>query len=143
MRLLAHCAPSAAVGSVTSTATLFGVSQSRRLRPAHGRLRMTRRSHSSKKTGLSRLLRGNLWRYDDSWGLDRVDQRAIDASGGSPYDGFYRYSADGTGVNVYVVDTGIRTTHADFEGRAVIGFDAIGDGNTAGDCHGHGTHVAG
>ena len=81
--------------------------------------------------------------FSDSWGLDRLDQRVIDADGGSPYDGLYRYSADGSGVNVYIVDTGIRTTHVDFEGRAAIGFDAIGDGNSGGDCHGHGTHVAG
>ena len=46
-------------------------------------------------------------------------------------------------MNVYVVDTGIRTTHIEFGGRATSAFDAINDGHGDGDCHGHGTHVAG
>jgi subtilisin family serine protease len=31
-------------------------------------------------------------------------------------------------VTLYVLDTGIRTTHSDFGGRATVGYDAIGDG---------------
>jgi len=79
----------------------------------------------------------------DSWGLDRVDQRKVVSGLGLTYDGLYRYSGDGSGVNVYVVDTGIRTTHIEFGGRATSAFDAINDGYGGGDCHGHGTHVAG
>ena len=79
----------------------------------------------------------------DSWGLDRVDQRKVVSGLGLTYDGLYRYSGDGSGVNVYVVDTGIRTTHIEFGGRATSAFDAISDGYGGGDCHGHGTHVAG
>jgi subtilisin family serine protease len=44
---------------------------------------------------------------------------------------------------VYVIDTGIRTTHTEFGGRARGAFDAIQDGNGPNDCNGHGTHVAG
>ena len=79
----------------------------------------------------------------DSWGLDRIDQRFSTIDGVSSYDGFYRYAADGTDVHAYVIDTGIRTTHTDFAGRAVAAYDVIGDGNGGRDCHGHGTHVAG
>jgi PKD repeat protein len=71
----------------------------------------------------------------ESWGLDRIDQRT------PLLDGVYEYHQTGAGVTVYVMDTGIRYTHEEFENRARFGFDAY-DGNGA-DCHGHGTHVAG
>ena len=72
-----------------------------------------------------------------SWGLDRVDQRDL------PLSGSYQWTHDGAGVTVYIIDTGIRTTHNEFGGRASVGTDVINDGQNGNDCHGHGTHVAG
>jgi subtilisin family serine protease len=72
-----------------------------------------------------------------SWGLDRSDQRTL------PLDQHYSFASTADTVDAYVLDTGIRMTHTEFGGRAFPAFDAIGDGNGNGDCHGHGTHVAG
>ncbi|MDH3224405.1 MAG: S8 family serine peptidase [Gemmatimonadota bacterium] len=44
---------------------------------------------------------------------------------------------------MYVIDTGIRITHADFGGRASYGPDFVDDDDISADCEGHGTHVAG
>ncbi|WP_233625297.1 S8 family peptidase [Actinoplanes sp. ATCC 53533] len=71
-----------------------------------------------------------------SYGLDRIDQR------NRPLNQAYTYNTNAANVHAYIIDTGIRTTHQDFGGRAVSGFDAV-DGGAADDCNGHGTHVAG
>ncbi|MFJ9343496.1 S8 family peptidase [Streptomyces sp. NPDC101733] len=77
-----------------------------------------------------------------SWGLDRIDQRAWDAGNGVG-DGQFTTAGHGAGVTAYILDTGIEYAHEEFGGRAVFGFDAVGDGREGGDCNGHGTHVAG
>jgi subtilisin family serine protease len=77
------------------------------------------------------------------WGLDRIDQRNLPLSLG------FTYTAAGAGVNVYILDSGIRLTHLNFTGRANYvpngrNGDFVNDGRgNASDCNGHGSHVAG
>jgi subtilisin family serine protease len=72
-----------------------------------------------------------------SWGLDRIDQRNL------PLDQRYTYNSTGSGVNAYIIDTGVRVTHRDFGGRAKNGYDFVDNDAVAQDGNGHGTHVAG
>lgn len=70
------------------------------------------------------------------WGLDRIDQVSLPLTGG------FTYTADGTGVDAYIFDTGILLEHAEFSGRTLRGFSSILNANWS-DQNGHGTHVAG
>jgi subtilisin family serine protease len=70
-----------------------------------------------------------------TWGLDRIDERTL------PLSGSFTYNRTGAGVRVYIIDSGIRTSHSDFGGRALAVYDAFGGSGQ--DCNGHGTHVAG
>jgi subtilisin family serine protease len=80
-----------------------------------------------------------------AWGLDRIDQRDLGLSG------TYNFNTDGSGVTVYVVDSGIRETHSEFQipgggSRAWRGPETdfvTTDPQEGYDCQGHGTHVSG
>jgi len=71
------------------------------------------------------------------WGLERV--------------GAYQRDSTGSGVAVFVLDTGVRPSHRDFGGRVVPTLDvtdySLVECNGASDCaadnQGHGTHCAG
>lgn len=73
----------------------------------------------------------------DIWGLDRI--------------GVPKRASQGSGVHVYILDTGVRVSHSDFDGRAQPTLD-MGSGSAvecdgssvcARDSNGHGTHCAG
>merc|ERR1719195_434211 len=96
--------------------------------------------------GAERRLAEQTFTDNRLWGLDRIDDEVgLDRS----YD---NSGITGQGVHVYVLDTGIRTTHSEFEvGRAVPDVDLTvfpaqrcnGNRNCASDRNGHGTHCAG
>ncbi|GAA2676164.1 S8 family peptidase [Actinoplanes palleronii] len=72
-----------------------------------------------------------------TWGLDRIDQVSL------PLSTTYTYPNTASSVHAYIIDTGILTTHTQFGGRAVSGYDFVDNDSNATDCNGHGTHVAG
>jgi subtilisin family serine protease len=80
------------------------------------------------------LQNDNGWR--PAWGLDRIDQREANLND------TYNYSLTGSGVTVYVFDSGINSSHNEFPGRVKPGFSVINDGYSTEDCTGHGTHSA-
>lgn len=74
---------------------------------------------------------------DATWGLSRISHRDLSVSTDYLYD-----NEGGLGVTAYVVDTGIKTEHEDFEGRASWG-PSVPFPHLKVDGHGHGTHCAG
>jgi subtilisin family serine protease len=78
-----------------------------------------------------------------TWGIDRIDQKYL------PLSNSFTYTSTGTGVSVYVLDTGVNSKHRDLYPRGQYinngsYGDFVGDGHgSAEDCHGHGSHVAG
>jgi subtilisin family serine protease len=75
--------------------------------------------------------------YRPTWGLDLIDQR-------SPvHNDRYIYAHTGQGVTVYVLDSGVNSTHVEFGGRVVAGYSAIDALPGTEDCSGHGTISAG
>ncbi|TFK63123.1 subtilisin-like protein [Pluteus cervinus] len=80
------------------------------------------------------------------WSLSRLNSRTrLTKTDPLELDFSYTYdSTQGIGVDVYVIDTGVKLDHEEFEGRATWGstfgnFPGEGDN----DVQGHGTHCAG
>lgn len=88
-----------------------------------------------------------------TWGIDRIDARL-------GLDNTYSYGDEATNSRIYILDTGVLTSHDDFGGRALGGWSAgCQTGNEAAcgstwvekgviteemgrTCNGHGTHCA-
>eukprot|EP01025_Chloroclados_australasicus_P010900 TRINITY_DN1462_c0_g1_i10.p1 TRINITY_DN1462_c0_g1~~TRINITY_DN1462_c0_g1_i10.p1 ORF type:complete len:595 (-),score=75.87 TRINITY_DN1462_c0_g1_i10:958-2742(-) len=81
------------------------------------------------------------------WNLDRIDQQALPLNGRFNFGG-ENHVGTGKGVTVYVLDSGIRQTHAEFmnlpntQTRARVGADFVDGDGEGHDCDGHGTHIA-
>ena len=75
----------------------------------------------------------------DPWALRRISQ----PNGLAP--AFDPHGADGTGVTMVIIDSGINTDHTEFAGRIrhIESFYTGAGGNGGHDIYGHGTHVAG
>jgi subtilisin family serine protease len=74
--------------------------------------------------------------YHAPWGLARISHRAANSAE------YYYSDTAGEGARVYVIDSGIRLSHADFGGRALWGANFVSESSDT-DEDGHGTHVAG
>lgn len=83
---------------------------------------------------------GTVTQSSPPWNVDQLDSRSTSR------DGLYTSPADGAGVRVYMLDSGIRRTHAEFANTTVsVGRNFAADkrsGDTS-DCNGHGTHTSG
>lgn len=88
---------------------------------------------------LDRIVSGaSLVQLSPPGNLDQIDQAAV------KLNGIYNcWTSCGSGVTVYIIDSGIRCTHHDLVGRCGGGVDFVGDGNGTADCFGHGTQMAG
>ena len=79
-----------------------------------------------------------------TWHLDRINQPRLPLDGNSAFG-----PLTGAGIDIYIVDTGIRSTHEQFGGRVLPAIDVPTENGTSkvspetNDCDGHGTHVAG
>ena len=81
------------------------------------------------------------------WGLSRLSSTTPLSVGSNfdPKNTTFSYtfpSSSGSGVDIYVVDSGVHVAHSDFGGRATF-LASFGDGVRGDDKDGHGTHVAG
>ena len=74
--------------------------------------------------------------WEAPWHLDKIDQPRIQL------DRVYDYTLQGSNVDVYIIDSGIKIEHGDFEGRARCGYNVFSGEQGCQDVKNHGTHVA-
>lgn len=87
---------------------------------------------------LHSLAHHDAWQAAPSWGLDRINQR------NRPVDGSFSYDLNrtGSGVRIYIIDSGIEAANADFGGRVLAGTSTVLGDPSSEDNLGHGTRVA-
>ena len=79
-----------------------------------------------------------------AWHLDRINQAQLPLDGNGVHG-----PLTGEGIDIYIVDTGVRATHEQVLGRVLPGIDIPTENGTSkvnpvtSDCDGHGSHVAG
>ncbi|KAM7184443.1 subtilisin-like proteinase Mp1 [Naviculisporaceae sp. PSN 640] len=71
------------------------------------------------------------------WGLGSISHRLPNST-----DYIYDTAGAGEGFFAYLIDTGVRSSHVELEGRVINGFNAFPDSDFT-DNYGHGTHTAG
>lgn len=72
------------------------------------------------------------------WGLDRINQCCLPLSKKDP-----NFMFTGKNVDIYVLDTGVKSTHQQFEKQRVkIGYNPSNKNTKTEDKNGHGTHVS-
>lgn len=70
-------------------------------------------------------------RYPSAWHLPRI-------GAASAWD-----AAQGAGITIAILDTGVDTAHPDLQGRLVGGWNHFDNNDNVADVHGHGTAIAG
>lgn len=110
--------------------------------------------HFDKKTSVEEMLN----KYKENPLVEYVEPNYIvnvDYTPDDPYFSTYQYGpqkiqapqawdiAEGDGIEIAVVDTGVEADHPDLKGKVIEGYDFVDNDNVAQDGNGHGTHVAG
>lgn len=74
-------------------------------------------------------------------GLVRLSHAKVATAGNASSQGYVFDDQAGEGITAYIVDTGVKASHSEFQGRATLAANFVNDVDD--DENGHGSHVAG